>query len=76
MNGQTAIHLHAIDFHLNPSAVSIEGRSIPLTKTEFGTLPFLVRNGGTTFSRLISAVRGPDCPATDGTIDVQIVALR
>lgn len=59
-------------------AVSIEGELIVLTKTEFGTLQFLTRNVGTTFSRqqIVEGAHGADYPATDRTVDVQRVALR
>lgn len=75
---ENTFHICGMDFDSTAGTVSIEGESILLTKTEFGTLHFLVRNAGTTFSRqeIISGVQGADYPATDRTVDVQIVALR
>lgn len=70
--------LHGLEFDPSAHKVSFGGESLLLTKTEFGTLLFLVQNAGITFSRqqIIAAVQGPDYPATDRTVDVQIVALR
>ena len=54
------------------------GLPLSLTKTEFGLLLFLIRSEGQEFSRkqIIEAVHGPDYPATDRSIDNQIMGLR
>jgi len=58
--------------------VSFKGRSLELTATEFSLLRFLARRPGWVFTRgqIIDAVKGEDYPATDRSVDVQIVGLR
>ena len=75
---EAVFHIHGIGFDPALGVVSIEGESIVLTRTEFGVLQFLVQNADTTFTRqqIIAAVQGEDYPATDRTVDVQVVALR
>ncbi len=58
--------------------VRIAGKPIELTFTEFGLLFHLASRPGWVFTRnqLIDAVHGPDYPATDRSVDVQVVGLR
>jgi two-component system phosphate regulon response regulator PhoB len=55
-----------------------EGALIELSVTEFLLLKHFLLYPGMVFSRgqLISAVKGPDHPVTDRSIDVQILGLR
>jgi two-component system phosphate regulon response regulator PhoB len=79
MNDDKSVsHIHGIDFDSANATVSIGGKLISLTKTEFGVLSFLARNVGVAFTRqqIIETVQGADYPATDRTVDVQIAALR
>jgi two-component system phosphate regulon response regulator PhoB len=51
---------------------------LELSATEFALLEHLISHPGRVFSRnqIIAAVRGPDYPVTDRSVDVQILALR
>jgi two-component system phosphate regulon response regulator PhoB len=58
--------------------VSIHGRRVALTKTEFLLLHFLAGRPGvaTTRQQIIDAIKGPTYPATARSVDVQVVGLR
>lgn len=58
--------------------VSVEGKSVALTTTEFRVLKTLMSAGGRVLdrSRLIDAVLGTMVAVTDRTIDVHIASLR
>ncbi|MEJ2158054.1 MAG: response regulator transcription factor [Desulfobacteraceae bacterium] len=58
--------------------VTVDGRPVDLTYTEFQVLSFLARRPGWVFTRtqIVDAVRGDDYPVTDRSVDVQIVGLR
>jgi two-component system alkaline phosphatase synthesis response regulator PhoP len=55
-----------------------EARTIDLSATEFAILMLLMRSPGRVFTRsgIIDAVKGPDYPVTDRSVDVQILQLR
>lgn len=58
--------------------VTVEGKPVDLSATEFAILEFMMRNPGWVFSRnqIIDAVRGKDYPVTERSVDVQILGLR
>lgn len=58
--------------------VTVDGRGIDLSATEFAILEFLMRNPGWVFSRnqIIDAVKGKDYPVTERSVDVQVLGLR
>ena len=58
--------------------VTIKGKPIDLTYTEFRVLQFLAQRPGIVFTRyqIVDAVHGEDYPVTDRSVDVQIVGLR
>ena len=58
--------------------VTIDGKPLELTLTEFKTLDLFMKRPGVVFSRyqIVDAVHGPDYPVTDRSVDVQIVGLR
>jgi two-component system, OmpR family, alkaline phosphatase synthesis response regulator PhoP len=58
--------------------VTLNGKSVSLTLTEFNILHALARRPGLVFTRyqIVDAVHGEDYPVTDRAVDVQIVALR
>lgn len=58
--------------------VRADGRRIDLSATEFELLSLLMRNPGRVYERaaIIDAVRGGDYPASDRSVDVQVVSLR
>ncbi|MDR3191656.1 MAG: response regulator transcription factor [Treponema sp.] len=55
-----------------------EGEALDLSVTEFAMLLHFISHQDIVFSRnqIIAAVHGPDYPATDRSVDVQILALR
>ena len=58
--------------------VTIDGKPVELTLTEFKTLDLFMKRPGVVFSRylIVDAVHGSDYPVTDRSVDVQIVGLR
>ncbi len=58
--------------------VTVKGKPVELTHTEFKLLIFLAERPGIVFDRnqLVDAVHGADYPVTDRSVDVQIVGLR
>ncbi len=58
--------------------VSIKGRSVELTATEFALLHHLAGKPGWVFTRgqLIDSIKGSDYAVTERSIDVQIAGLR
>jgi two-component system phosphate regulon response regulator PhoB len=58
--------------------VVIDDVRVPLSKTEFRVLQFLVHHEGSACTRreIIEGVQGEDCPVTDRSVDVQIAAIR
>ncbi|HKD37032.1 MAG TPA: winged helix-turn-helix domain-containing protein [Pirellulales bacterium] len=67
-----------MSFDLAALEVSIDGASVPLTKTEFGIFEYLDRRKGIICTRrqIIDAVQGEDYPVTERSIDVQMASLR
>ncbi len=68
------------NLHLNPNShsVSVQGREIRLTPTEFRLLEVLMREPGRLFTRslLMETTRGYDYDGSNRTIDVHILNLR
>jgi two-component system phosphate regulon response regulator PhoB len=58
--------------------VSVGGKTIALTHTEFNLIHVLARRPGWVFTRnqLVDAIRGEDVFITDRTIDVHVAGLR
>lgn len=58
--------------------LSLGGRMIDLSATEFAILEHLARSPGRVFTRtqMIDAIRGHDYPVTDRSIDVQVLGIR
>ncbi|HOD65226.1 MAG TPA: response regulator [candidate division Zixibacteria bacterium] len=58
--------------------VSVDGRPVQLTHTEFQILHLLARRPGWVYTRyqIVNQVRGEDVIVTDRSVDVQIVGLR
>mgnify|MGYP006293633217 FL=1 len=58
--------------------VTVNGKRVDLTYSEFRTLHYLAKRPGWVFSRnqIIEAVHGDDYPVTERSVDVQIVGLR
>ena len=72
------IAIHGIDIDRNSHSVTVDGRDLMLTPTEFKLLWTLARQPGRTYSRLelLDLSRGEDANALERTIDVHIRALR
>ncbi|MBN1884387.1 MAG: response regulator transcription factor [Candidatus Krumholzibacteriota bacterium] len=64
--------------HPGRHEVTVKGKPVKLTSTEFDLLHYLARRPGWVFTRqqLIDAARGEDYPVTDRSVDVHIVGLR
>ncbi len=73
-----AISIHGIDIHPGRREVTVNGKPVELTFTEFQVLHALAQRPGWVFTRyqIVDAVRGEDYPVTDRSVDVQIVGLR
>jgi len=66
--------------HIDPArhVVTLEGKPLDLTATEFKLLEFLVNRPGWVFTRqqIVDNVRGEDYAVTERSVDVQVVGLR
>ncbi len=58
--------------------VTVDGKPVDLTATEFKLLAFLCRRPGWVFTRqqIVDNVRGEDYAVTERSVDVQVVGLR
>ncbi len=72
------IRCRELTIHPGRHEVSVNGRPIHLTVTEFRILHLLMRRAGWVFTRsqIVDAVRGEDYPVTERSVDVQIAGLR
>jgi two-component system phosphate regulon response regulator PhoB len=75
---ESAIQIHEVVIHPGRHEVTIEGRPIDLTFTEFRLLHFLARRPGWAFTRsqIVDSVKGEDYPVTERSVDVQVAGLR
>ena len=72
------IKYNEITIHPSKRQVTVSGKLIDLTYTEFEILHFLIRRPGWVFTRneIVDKVRGNNYHVTDRSVDVQIVGLR
>jgi two-component system phosphate regulon response regulator PhoB len=72
------VKIHEIEINPGRHEVTVGGKPIALTFTEFRILHFLARRPGWVFTRyqIVEAVRGEEYAVTDRAVDVQIVGLR
>jgi two-component system phosphate regulon response regulator PhoB len=72
------LRIHGIVIHPGRHEVTVNGKPVDLTASEFGILHFLARRPGWVFTRyqIVDAVHGEDYPVTERSVDVQIVGLR
>ncbi len=72
------VKVRDIVIHPGRHEVLVKGKPVKLTYTEFGVLHLLARRPGWVFTRsqIVDAVRGPDYPVTERSVDVQIAGLR
>lgn len=74
----SVVRIHDLVIHPGRREVTVGGKPVELTYTEFAILNYLSRRPGWVFTRyqIVNAVRGEDYPVTDRSVDVQIVGLR
>jgi two-component system, OmpR family, alkaline phosphatase synthesis response regulator PhoP len=77
-NKSNAVTVRGLVIDLETATAFVEGHPVWLTRTEFRLLYFLASHAGKAFGRqqLIEAVHGPHYPASDRSVDSQIVELR
>jgi two-component system phosphate regulon response regulator PhoB len=75
---ESVITIHGFEINAGTRGVTVAGKPVELTYTEFQVLFNLARRPGWVFTRsqIVDAVRGNDYPVTDRSVDVQIVGLR
>jgi len=72
------IRLHDMVIHPGRHEVTLNGKTLDLTYTEFRVLQCLARRPGWVFTRsqIVDNVRGAGYAVTDRAVDVQIVGIR
>jgi two-component system alkaline phosphatase synthesis response regulator PhoP len=72
------LKLHELEIRPGRHEALINGQPVDLTLTEFRLLHLLAARPGWVFTRtqLVKGVHGDDYPASDRSVDVQIVSLR
>lgn len=72
------LRYQGLDMNLDKKTVSIDGKDVPFTKTEFELLHLLINERGRVFSRqqLIDRIWPKDVLVLDRTVDVNITRLR
>lgn len=75
---KTTINAGPITIDIDRSMVTVDGRPLRLTATEFKLLVALVRSDGRILSRefLLDSIWGSECYVTDRTVDTHIRRLR
>lgn len=75
--GRPSLHYRGLMMNIDKKAVSVNGETVVLTRTEFDLLHLLLANRGQIYSRqqLIDSI-WPDVVVTDRTVDVNIARLR
>jgi len=74
----TPLKIHELVIHPGRHEVSVSGQPLDLTVTEFRLLYMLASRPGWVFTReqIVKGVHGEDYPASDRSVDVQVVSLR
>jgi len=77
-SGSQAIRIHELSIDPLRHKVSVAGRPVELTYTEFRILHFLASRPGWVLTRyqIVDAIRGENYSVTDRAVDVQIASLR
>jgi two-component system alkaline phosphatase synthesis response regulator PhoP len=72
------LKIHELVVHPGRHEVIFKGQPLDLTGTEFRLLHMLARRPGWVFTRsqIVKGVHGDDYPASDRSVDVQVVGLR
>ncbi|MBN1591449.1 MAG: response regulator [Pirellulales bacterium] len=76
--GSQIVEIRDLMIHSGRHEVSVHGRLVELTATEFKLLQFLAQRPGWVFTRqqILDGVHGDNYAITDRAVDVQIVGLR
>ncbi len=77
--GEDAVlSVHDMTIHPGRHEITVKGKSIDLTLTEFKILHLLSRRPGWVYTRyqIVNEIRGDEVLVTDRAVDVQIVGLR
>ena len=74
----SAISHNGVSLDSERREVSVDGRPVELTFTEFEVLHMFLRKPGVVFARqqIVNSTKGSDYPVTERAVDVQIVGLR
>lgn len=77
-DAEDVLRIHNMVIHPGRHEVTVAGKPVDLTASEFGILHFLARRPGWVFTRyqIVDAVHGEDYPVTERSVDVQVVGLR
>jgi len=77
-NYNEKISIHGITIDVKKHKVSVRGKPVAMSTTEFAILELLCRNPGWVLSRnqIITAIRGDNYPVTERSVDVQILGVR
>lgn len=77
-DAEDVLRVYDIVIHPGRHEVTVGGKPVDLTASEFGILHFLARRPGWVFTRyqIVDAVHGEDYPVTERSVDVQVVGLR
>jgi len=72
------VSIGSVEIDTDRFLVTVDGESVPLTRTEFGILVALATAKGRVLTRnqLIDEAIGSDAMVTDRTIDVHVTSLR
>jgi two-component system phosphate regulon response regulator PhoB len=75
---EDVLEIGNLNIHPGRHQVTVAGKQIDLTRTEFRILHFLASRPGWVFTRgqIVRSVHGDDYPVTGRSVDVQIAALR
>jgi two-component system alkaline phosphatase synthesis response regulator PhoP len=75
---EAPICIHDLTIHPGRHEVKLKDKPVGLSFTEFRLLQVLARRPGWVMTRqqIVDAVRGPDYPVTERSVDVQVVGLR
>ncbi len=74
----SALRVHGLSIDAERHEALADGIPLELSATEFSLLELLCRSPGRVYSRqrIIDAIKGPDYPVTDRSVDVQVLSLR
>ncbi|HKL21085.1 MAG TPA: response regulator transcription factor [Tichowtungia sp.] len=78
LSDDDVLKIYDLCIHPGRHEVTVKGKPVDLTASEFAVLHFLARRPGWVFTRyqIVDAVHGEDYPVTERSVDVQIVGLR